>query len=165
MRGIIVGCLLAFTAPTHADDGVRAAAEPAPESSRHLVYLELLGKGGLYGVGYEYAIADWLGVGGAASFSELRDQQVITASPYVHVTALAGRRHALFGEVGAIFAHAHVASPVMGWDGASDSGGGGFAALGWQYQRGHVVVRASGGVVAGEGGLAPMLGFAIGARP
>jgi len=163
MRGIAAACLLVLTAPSHADE--RADEARHADTSRHLVYFELLGKGGLYGLGYEYAITDRLGLGGAASFSSLRDHQVYTASPYVHVTALAGERHALFGEVGAIFAHARVPSPVMGWDGASDSGGGGFAALGWQYARRHVVLRGTGGVVVGEGGLAPMLGLSIGARP
>jgi hypothetical protein len=129
------------------------------------VYVELLGKGGLYGVGYEYAIAPWLGFGGAASFAQVRGEQTFTVSPYLHLTALAGGRHALFGEVGAILAHARVPSPVMGWGGASDTGGGGFAALGWEYRRRHVVLRTSAAIVAGEGGVAPMLGFAIGVRP
>lgn len=163
MRGLIaVAVIVALSTLSHADDGIRATAEPP---SRHLVYVELLGKGGLYGVGYEYAIAPWLGVGGAASYSALRDQQVYTLSPYLHITALAGRRHALFSEVGAILAHTRVPSPVMGWDGYSDTGSGGFLAVGWEYRRRHVVVRTSGAVVAGEGGLGPMLGFAIGARP
>jgi hypothetical protein len=162
MRGIVVALGLLCSATSHADDRVRASAEPA---SRHLVYVELLGKGGLYGVGYEYAIAPWLGFGGAASFAQVRGEQTFTVSPYLHLTALASGRHALFGEVGAILAHARVPSPVMGWDGASDTGGGGFAALGWEYRRRHVVLRTSAAIVAGEGGVAPMLGFAIGARP
>lgn len=162
MRGIVVALVLVSSATGRADDQVRASAEPA---NRHLVYVELLGKGGLYGVGYEYAIAPWLGFGGAASFAQVRGEQTFTVSPYLHLTALTGERHALFGEVGAILAHARVPSPVMGWDGVSDTGGGGFAALGWEYRRHHVVLRTSAAIVAGEGGVAPMLGFAIGARP
>lgn len=46
----------------------------------------------------------------------------------------------------------------------SDWGGGGFASLGWQYTRQHLVLRASGSLVAGEGGIGPMFGFAIGWR-
>jgi hypothetical protein len=159
MRGAIVVFVLAASVPGHAEDRGEADA-----SRKHLVYVELLGKGGLYGVGYEHAIADWLGLGGAGSYSVLRDQQVLTLSPYLHVT-ITGARHALFSEVGAIFAHTHVPSPVMGWDGISDSGGGGYASLGWEYRRRHLVLRTSGAIVAGEGGVAPMLGFAIGARP
>ncbi|HEY5951014.1 MAG TPA: hypothetical protein VIV40_36230, partial [Kofleriaceae bacterium] len=116
-------CVVGMAGSARADDGIRAVADPP---SKHLVYVELLGKGGLYGVGYEYAIAHWLGVGGAASYSQVRDQQVTTLSPYLHVTPLQGRRHALFSEVGAIVAHSHVPSPVMNWDGISDTGGGGY---------------------------------------
>ena len=162
MRGTIVVCLCVLSATSHADDGITATADPP---SQHLFYVELLGKGGMYGVGYEYAINRWLGVCGAASFTAHRDQQVYTASPYLHFTVLAGTRHALFSEVGAIFAHSRIPSPVMDWDGVTDSGGGGFASLGWEYKRRHLVLRTSGSIVAGEGGVAPMLGFAIGARP
>lgn len=161
MRGSIVVALVLSTQPAFADE-IREVADPP---SKHLVVAELLGKGGFYSLGYEHAIAPWLGAGGALSFSEHRDQQVFTASPYLHFTLLAGARHALFSEVGAIFAHARIPSPVMGWGGVSDSGGGGFASLGWEYRRRHVVVRTSGALAVGEGGVAPMLGFAIGARP
>jgi hypothetical protein len=162
MRGIIVVAVVALAAPSYADDGIRAAAE-AP--SKHLVYVELLGKGGLYGLGYEYAIAPWLGFGGAASYAQIRDEQLFTVSPYLHFNALQSERHALFSEVGGILAHSRVPSPVMNWDGVSDTGSGGFVSLGWQYQRRHLVLRTSAAIVAGEGGVAPMLGFAIGARP
>jgi len=159
---LVVVLVVGLSASARADDGVRATSEP---QSRHLVYVELLGKGGLYSVGYEYAIAPWLGFGGAASYAELRDQQLFTASSYLHVSVLRGRRHAMFSEVGAIFAHSRVPSPVMNWDGVSDSGGGGFLSLGWEYHRKHLVLRTSGALAVGEGGVAPMLGFAIGARP
>jgi hypothetical protein len=162
MRGILVVAIISFASSSFADDGVRATAEPA---SKHLVYVELLGKGGLYGLGYEYAIAPWLGFGGAASYSEIRDEQVFTVSPYLHFNVVQGEHHALFGEVGAILAHSRVPSPVMNWDGVSDTGSGGFLSAGWQYQRRHLVLRTSASIVAGEGGVAPMIGFAIGARP
>lgn len=162
MRGIIVVVALGVSAPSYADDAVQARAE-AP--SKHLVYVELLGKGGLYGVGYEYAIAPWLGFGGAASFAVIRDEQLFTASPYLHFTVVGGEHHALFSEVGGILAHSRVPSPVMSWDGVSDTGSGGYLALGWEYHRRRVVVRTSGAIVAGEGGVAPMIGVAIGARP
>jgi hypothetical protein len=161
MRGLIALVLL-WSVTVHADDGITTAADPP---SKHLVYVELLGKGGLYGVGYEYAIAPWLGFGGAASYVDMRDQQSITVSPYLHFTPLAGRRHALFSEVGGILAHSRVPSPVMNWDGVSDTGSGGFISLGWEYRRRHVVLRTSAALVAGEGGIAPMLGFALGGRP
>ena len=165
MRGlVVVAVLLVPSVNARADDSLRVTAEPSPPS-KHLVYVELLGKGGLYGVGYEYAVTDWLGFGGAASYSDIRDEQVITIAPYLHFTVLAGERHALFSEVGGILAHSHVPSPVMNWAGVSDTGGGGYLSLGWEYHRRHLVLRTSGALVVGEGGVAPMLGFAIGARP
>lgn len=153
MRGIVVATLLCLAHAAIADE------------SRHLVYVEALGKGGLYGVGYEYAMTHRLAVGGAGSFSVISDQQVLTLAPYLHASMLEGTRHSMFGEVGAILAHSHVPSPVMAWDGASNTGTGGFASLGWQYSRGHFVLRGSGSIVVGQGGVGPMIGLALGARP
>lgn len=130
--------------------------------SNHLVYGEVLGKAGLYGIGYEYKLTDRLAVGGAASFAVIRDQQVTTFSPYVHGTILGGSHHRLFGEFGAVIAHSKLPSPVMGWDGMSDTGGGSFASLGWERAGEHLVLRASASLIIGEGGVAPMLGFVIG---
>jgi hypothetical protein len=53
----------------------------------------------------------------------------------------------------------------MSWDGTSDTGGGGIATLGWELAGSRVVFRAYGAVEAGEGGVAPWLGFALGVRP
>lgn len=157
--------VVACAAPAFADDALTARATPEKPFSRHLVYGELLGKGGLYGVGYEYLMAPRFSVGAAASFSVVRDQQVTTVAPYLHVTILQGKRNALFTEIGAILAHTHVPSPVAGWDGMSDTGSGGYLSVGWERGTRHLVLRASGGVVAGEGGLGPMVGFTIGFRP
>lgn len=161
----ILGGIVAIATPSFADDAITAKVTPDRPFGRHLIYGELLGKGGLYGIGYEYAMTSHLSVGGAASFSVIRDQQVTTVSPYLHATLLRGERNALFTEVGAILAHTHVPSPVPGWDGMSDTGSGGFLSLGWERGTRHLVIRASAGVVVGEGGLGPMAGFSIGFRP
>lgn len=138
----------------------------APEQpSRHLFYVEALGKAGLYGVGYEHRITNRLSLGAAGSFAKIRDQEILTLSPYVHGKLLAGKHHALFTEIGAVFVRSHLPSPVDDWDGMTDSGGGGFASLGWERDGKHVVVRLSGSLVVGEGGASPWLGFAIGFRP
>ncbi|HUS29580.1 MAG TPA: hypothetical protein VMZ53_13800 [Kofleriaceae bacterium] len=163
MRWIAATLLLSTPTAALAEDGITETADAQP--SKHLVYVEALGKGGLYGIGYEHGITSRLALGAAGSFAVVSDQQVLTFAPYVHGTIVAGRRHAFFTEVGAVLAHSHLPSPVEGWDGMSDSGGGGFASLGWEYRRNHVVLRASGSVVAGEGGIGPMFGFAVGVRP
>jgi hypothetical protein len=163
MRWIAAALLFAVPALAHADEAISKRVEPARSS--HLLYVEALGKGGLYGVGYEHTITQRLSLGVAGSFAILSDQRVTTIAPYVHGTITSGQRHALFTEVGAVLAHSHLPSPVEGWDGMTDTGGGGFVSLGWEYSRRHVVLRASGSLVAGEGGIGPMLGFAIGVRP
>lgn len=142
---------------------VESAAPPAP--GKNLFYAELGGKAGLYGIGYERALTSRLSLGVAASYAVLRGQHIATVAPYVHATIVRGARHALFAELGAAFVHSHIPSPVPDWDGMSDSGGGGVVSLGWERAARHVVLRTSASIVAGEGGLAPWLGFAIGVRP
>ncbi|MFN0253440.1 MAG: hypothetical protein ACKV2T_41610 [Kofleriaceae bacterium] len=164
MRGGLV-CVLACAAGTaRADEAISASATPS-EPSRNLFYGELGGKAGLYGVGYERMLTSRVSLGVAASYVELRDQQITTVAPYAHATIVRGTRHAMFAELGATFVHSRLPSPVDDWGGMNDSGGGGFASLGWERATRHLVLRTSGSIVVGEGGLAPWLGFAIGVRP
>jgi hypothetical protein len=131
------------------------------EESKHLVYGEVLGKAGLYGVGYEHTLDGRLSLGGAVSYAMINDEQVTTIAPYLHVRIL-GHRNSFFGEVGGVFARSHLPSPVMGWDGMTESGVGALASLGWERRTEHLVLRASASLVMGTGGIAPMLGFMIG---
>ncbi len=157
-------CCVLLATSAHADDRVEAHAQDAP-ASRHLIYVELLGKAGAYGVGYEYTLMPWLAFGAAASYAVLGDQQITTGAPYVHATLLGHARNRMFGELGAITAHSHVPSPVSDWTGMTSTGTAGFASLGYEHSRKRVVLRASGSIVAGDGGVAPMVGLSIGARP
>src|SRR5688500_18562375 len=102
-----------------------------------LIYVEALGKGGAYGVGYEHELMPGLGVGAAASFMLIEGQQVYTFAPYLHLSLLGERRHKLFSELGAVLAHSRIPSPVEDWDGMTDTGSGGFFSLGHEYTRGH----------------------------
>ena len=145
---VLVAVVLGRTA--HADD---------------VVYVEALGKGGAYGIGYEHTLTGRLSLGIAASFVSVSGQQVYTAAPYLHATVVGSTHHALFSELGAVLAHSRIPSPVDDWDGMTDTGGGGFLSAGYEYRRGHVVLRASGAIVAGEGGLGPMIGLALGVKP
>lgn len=142
--------------------GVAALADRARADD--VVYVEALGKAGAYGLGYEHSIAARISIGAAASYISLEGQQLYTVAPYIHGTLLGTHRHRMFTELGGVLAHSRIPSPVMDWDGMTDTGGGGFLSLGYEYTRGHFLARASGSVVAGEGGLAPMIGIAIGAH-
>jgi hypothetical protein len=140
------------------------AALGATAHADDVVYVEALGKAGPYGLGYEHFITRTISIGAAASFLTLEGQQLYTLSPYIHGTLLGEHRHRMFTELGAVLAHSRIPSPVSDWDGMTDTGGGGFISLGYEYTRGRFLVRASGAVVAGEGGLAPMIGIALGAH-
>jgi hypothetical protein len=158
-------CVVMLGASAVRADVRKSTEEAEPPESRQLVYVELLGKAGPYGVGYEHAITPRLSLGGVASYAPMRGQQITTVSPYLHARLLGHRKHSLFAELGAVLVHSRIPSPVPEWDGASDTGGGGVAAIGWQRTGRRVVVRAQGSVLVGEGGAAPWTGFAIGFRP
>ena len=156
MRLALVVCVLVSQHQlAAADDGV----------SRHLFYGELLGKAGEYGVGYELALSPRLALGAAGSFAGVRDQRLATFAPYLHLTLLAHHTHALFAELGAVVTHSKVPSPVSSWDGMTATGGGGFASIGYQHATRHLVMRATGSAIVGEGGIGPAVGFTIGIRP
>jgi hypothetical protein len=162
-KGLAIIVVCSTMSVARADDAVHATTEAPP--SRHLVYGELFGKAGAYGLGYELTIAPRLALGGVASFVSVRGQQIATLSPYVHATLIKRGKHALFGELGAVLVHSRIPSPVDDWNGMSESGGGGVAAVGWERASRHLVVRAQGSVLVGEGGAAPWGGLAIGVRP
>ena len=61
-----------------------------------------------------------------------------------------------------MLARSHLPSPVVGWDGMTESGVGALTSLGWERRTAHLVLRASASLVVGTGGIAPMLGFMIG---
>jgi hypothetical protein len=155
--------LLATGSLARADALHATSDEPKPR--RHLVYAELLGKGGVYGIGYEYTLMPWLAVGAAGSYVVVEDQQLLTLAPYLHAPLLGRGRHRMYTELGAIVAQRRIPSPVPDWNGTVRTGSGGFLSLGYEHASSRVVIRASGSVVAGDGGLGPMVGFSIGARP
>lgn len=165
ISGWLVVALSATAAADPATSASAAPTTPATDASDHFVYVELLGKGGAYGLGYERRITDRLALGVVASVLPLRDQQLWTASPYLHATIGTRGKHAWFGELGGVLVHSRIASPVSDWDGMTDTGAGGVATLGYERTGRHVTFRTYGAAMVGEGGIAPWLGFAIGMRP
>lgn len=136
-------------------------AASAEESKPHLVYGEVLGKAGLYGLGYEHTLNGRLSLGGAFSYAPINDQKVTTLAPYLHVRMF-GHRNQMFGEVGAVLSRSHLPSPVTGWSGMDENGFGALASLGWERRTEHLVLRLSGSLVYGTGGLVPVVGFMFG---
>ena len=73
-----------------------------------MIYGELLGKGGEYGLGYEHQLTDRLSLGAAGSVSILRGQQIYTAAPYVHADLLNRGANGMFVELGAVIAQSRI---------------------------------------------------------
>lgn len=162
-------CLAIATAvalPAHADQPVAVAktATKAKASTerKHAVYLELLGKGGLWGAGYDYAIHRKIAIGGLASFYVADGERVFSFSPYASLYVLGGKRHRWFVQGGPTVVHLQRPSPVPEWPGMSTTGVGAELSSGYEL-RTRVLFRAFAMGTYGKGGAAPWLGLSIGA--
>lgn len=139
------------------------AADPLPgaPARRHAIYAELLGKGGLFGIGYDYQVEPWLAVGTAISYVVLDGQHVGTWSPYFGLYLLGRKRHRLYVHVGPQFVYLRTPSSVPEWPARSSFDLGGELTAGYEY-RGPLLVRAALLGVAGKGGVVPWLGLSLG---
>jgi hypothetical protein len=155
---------LALHAAAAGAEDAPAEGEPAA-SNRSLrpnaAYVELLGKNGLYGLGYDRALSDRLAVGGAAAWFTVESEEVLSLSPYVNVYPLAGSRWALALQAGAQLVHVKVPSRVVGWSGASATGVAGQVSAGFEF-RSPVLCRFLASGVFGRGGFRPWAGLALG---
>jgi hypothetical protein len=133
-----------------------ASAEPV-----HGVYLEGLGKGGLWGLGYDHLMRHRLRLGIVGSGASLQGQRYVSASPYFGFNMLEDRGHALFVDAGAQVAHVWTQAPVPEWSGPSSTGIGGLASLGYEY-RSAVLFRIYAHAAFGKGGLVPWAGMDLG---
>ncbi len=138
-----------------------AASAPAAPDRHHAVYAELLGKGGLWGLGYDYSLSDRLTLGSVASFYILEDQRVAALSPYLGILIARGGAHAWFAHAGPQFVHVWSPSSVPEWSGESDTGIGGELSTGYEYRSG-VLTRVFVQGVVGDGGATPWLGASLG---
>lgn len=128
---------------------------------KHALYVELLGKGGLGGIGYDYAVTPRIAVGAAASYFVLDGEHVISFSPYLAAYPLGGTRHRWFVHAGPQIVHLERPSPVPEWDGMSSTGVGAEVSTGYEL-RTRVLFRAFGMGTVGKGGLHPWVGASVG---
>src|SRR5690349_48640 len=85
--------------------GAAATAQADPPERPHAAYVELLGKGALWGAGYDYQPSRWFSFGAAASYFILRGERVSTFSPYAGLYPLGHGRHRLFLHGGPLVVH------------------------------------------------------------
>lgn len=151
--------------PAHAAAVVLEGTPPAATAvpSRHMVYAELGGKAGLWGLGYELSLSPRFVVGAAASYLVLDGQRIASLSPYAGAYLLGARgRHRWFVHGGPALVRVTTPSPVPEWDGTSTTGVGVEVSSGYEHRRGALSLRGFAMVAAGRGGVAPWAGMTIG---
>src|SRR5574337_1489340 len=97
--GVIIALAGTGAAADPVDTGPPATAHAGVAPSEHLVFLEFLGKGGLWGAGYEYRHGRW-SVGGVASYYQLSGDRFTNISPYVGFDPVLGDRWKWFVHAG-----------------------------------------------------------------
>lgn len=147
--------------PTPSVTSSTALPLPKPERRRHLVYAELLGKGGLWGAGYEYELSHRVSVGAVGSYSVLDGERITSFTPYVSVAPVGSGHHHWYFDFGAQVVHVATPSPVPEWSGTSKTGVGTELSTGYEY-RSKLVFRVFGMMAIGRGGIAPWVGMDVG---
>jgi hypothetical protein len=162
-RVAVAAMCVAATRSAYAEPERTSPEAPvATTTSRHSIYVEGLGKGGLWGLGYGYQFSKRWAIGAVVSAWMLDGQRVYTASPFVTLYPLGTRRHRLFVDAGPQVVRVSTPSPVPEWMGTSSTGVGGQVSLGYE-RRGPLLVRVFAMGVAGEKGIAPWIGVDMGA--
>ena len=128
----------------------------------HVLYLELFGKGGLWGGGYENWFRSGVGLGGVVSGYAVADQRVLSVSPYLAWRPVVRGRHRLFVHIGPQLEHVRVSSPVPQWSGKSELALAAQLTGGYEVRVRRFLLRTSLSAVAGRGGVKPWVGFAFG---
>jgi len=139
----------------------RSSAELVASPRRHEFYVEALGKGGLWGIGYAYHLRPWLALGAVGSYSVVDGQRLTMISPYAELYPVRRGHHGWFVDVGPQIAHLATPSPVPEWSGTSDTGLGAELSTGYEY-RSRLLIRVFGMVAAGKKGVVPWLGLDLG---
>ncbi|MCC7000266.1 MAG: hypothetical protein IT370_37045 [Deltaproteobacteria bacterium] len=134
----------------------------ARQARPHAVYAELLGKGGLWGLGYDFQLLRHVAIGGVAStYTVGSREQVFTLSPYLTGYLAGAARHRWFMQLGPQIIHLRRPSPVPEWPGTSSTGLGGELSTGYEF-RGSALFRVFVMGAVGKGGAAPWLGMSLG---
>jgi hypothetical protein len=139
---------------------VEARAEP---DRAHTVYIDVLGKGGLWGLGYEWRHHPRLALGAVASLYQLAGDRYTTFSPYVAAYPILAGHHGWFLQVGPQVVHRATPSPGPEWAGMSSTGYAGELSTGYEH-RSELVIRVYAMVSAGDR-VVPWLGASIGWSP
>lgn len=135
--------------------------ESVAKPDGHAVYLEGLGRGGLWGLGYDHPIHSRLFLGNLLSYSALAGDHVATLAPYLGAHIVKRNQHRFIAQLGPQLTFVRTPSQAPEWPGRQAFGVSGALSTGYEYRRG-VLFRIVLMVTAGRGGVAPWLGVSVG---
>ncbi len=160
---VVVIIALSLSAPVAADPQPAATATAAVTPTaepRHALFVELLGKGGLWGAGYEYQFAHRFAAGGVASYYVLGGDRYLTFSPYLAAYPVIHDAHRWFVQLGPQVVRRTTPSPVPEWNGMSSTAFAGELSSGYEYRRG-VLLRVYAMAAVGDR-FTPGVGVSLG---
>ena len=167
-RSVLAVCTVAAVAlatPVAADPATPTlttttsnATPVAPQ--HHFVFVELLGKGGLWGVGYEWRTRHF-SVGAVGSYYMLGGDQFLTFSPYVGVVPVAGDHLSWFVHLGPQVVRRSTASPGPEWNGMTSTGFAAEVSTGLEYRWTKLSIRGYALAAVGSH-FAPGVGLSLG---
>lgn len=156
-ESLLIFCVLC-AAPR---DAAAATGQRTTKQDGHAVYLEGLGRGGLWGLGYDHAVHPRFCVGNVFSYSALAGDHVATLAPYAGAYIVKRNQHRFIAQLGPQFTFVRTPPQVPEWPGRAAFGVSGALSTGYEYRRG-VLFRFVLMMTAGRGGVAPWLGISLG---
>ena len=136
----------------------RASADT--EDRPHGVYVDAFGKGGLWGLGYDWRSSERIALGLVGSYYLVGGDKYTTLSPYLAIYPLVGVRHAWLVHLGPQLIRRTVSSPGPEWSGMTTTAFDAEISSGWEY-RNHVLLRVY-GMAAIADRVVPGLGVSLG---
>ncbi len=139
----------------------RQPLTPTRESRPAVIYGELMGKGLIYSVGFDYALKRWFALGASFSYVEM----AAFISPYVNFYPVGGYRHALMIQAGLQIVHVNkppkddFIDDLLWKEEGTDVGGQ--VSIGWEF-RSSFVFRLSLMAMFNREGVCPWPGFTFG---
>lgn len=156
----VILALALFATAASADPDIHATGTtPAEPSADHAIYVDVLGKAGLWGLGYDWRHR-WFAIGATASYFSFDGDRITNFAPYVAAYPIGRGRHHGFIQLGPTVSRRTTPSPVAEWDGMTTTQLGGELCAGYEY-RNHVLFRGY-AMVSKTEHVMPWLGVSLG---
>lgn len=133
----------------------------AAQKQPYALYLEILGKGGIWGVGGDVQLGKRWAIGTSGSFQRWSTQTVLSVSPYITGYLFPEKKHRWFFQAGPQWFYLSTRSLVPEWKGSRKSGLGAQLSTGYEYRNIFLFRFFAMGSI-GRQGVAPWMGFDIG---